>query len=225
MAKTAIMCDYHSINGVETDLTEKNTSIPEWFITPWPCSPWPFPFPLWPFWPLWRQFSFPPSPTPEARKKEKHYVEMNENSYATTVVSIGISLKLGVYDCNIVLYPSYELIGQLHGIPWPIKHMWANLGFTHMFRPLHPFFMEIIISSVWHGFNPAAGSINPGLSCSARISQTNNKLFGLNPPGQRPRKTWPFNFAEKDLLLLDEDLLLLGPFGSKVKMMAMDVQQ
>ena len=45
------------------------------------------------------------------------------------------------------------------------------------------------------------------------------------PPGQRPRKTWPFNFAEKDLLLLDEDLLLLGPFGSKVKMMAMDVQQ
>ena len=43
--------------------------------------------------------------------------------------------------------------------------------------------------------------------------------------GQRPRKTWPFNFAEKDLLLLDEDLLLLGPFGSKVKMMAMDVQQ
>ena len=78
--------------------------------------------------------------------------------------------------------------------------------------------MEIIISSVWHGFNPAAGSINPGLSCSARISQTNNKLFGLNPPGQRPRKTWPFNFAEKDLLLLDEDLLLLGPFGSKVKM-------
>ena len=38
------------------------------------------------------------------------------------------------------------------------------------------------------------------------------------PPGQRPRKTWPFNFAEKDLLLLDEDLLLLGPFGSKVKM-------
>ena len=108
---------------------------------------------------------------------------MNENSYATTVVSIGISLKLGVYDCNIVLYPSYELIGQLHGIPWPIKHMWANLGFTHMFRPLHPFFMEIIISSVWHGFNPAAGSINPGLSCSARISQTNNKLFGLNNPG------------------------------------------
>ena len=47
----------------------------------------------------------------------------------------------------------------------------------------------------------------------------------IYPPGQRPRKTWPFNFAEKDLLLLDEDLLLLGPFGSKVKMMAMDVQQ
>ena len=45
------------------------------------------------------------------------------------------------------------------------------------------------------------------------------------PPGQRPRKTWSFNFAEKDLLLLDGDLLLLGPFGSKVKMMAMDVQQ
>ena len=50
-------------------------------------------------------------------------------------------------------------------------------------------------------------------------------LPNICPPGQRPRKTWPFNFAEKDLLLLDEDLLLLGPFGSKVKMMAMDVQQ
>ena len=51
------------------------------------------------------------------------------------------------------------------------------------------------------------------------------RLKKTHPPSQRPRKTWPFNFAEKDLLLLDEDLLLLGPFGSKVKMMAMDVQQ
>ena len=45
-----------------------------------------------------------------------------------------------------------------------------------------------------------------------------NIYIYIYPPGQRPRKTWPFNFAEKDLLLL-------GPFGSKVKMMAMDVQQ
>ena len=58
--------------------------------------------------------------------------------------------------------------------------------------------------------------------CNNNNSKNNNNS---SPPGQRPRKTWPFNFAEKDLLLLDEDLLLLGPFGSKVKMMAMDVQQ
>ena len=34
-----------------------------------------------------------------------------------------------------------------------------------------------------------------------------------NPPGQIPRKTWLFNFDDKDLLLLDRDLLLLGTCG------------
>ena len=33
------------------------------------------------------------------------------------------------------------------------------------------------------------------------------------PPGHRPRKTWSFNFDDKDLPLLDRDLLLLGPCG------------
>ena len=75
MAKTAIMCDYHSINGVETDLTEKTLVFLNGLLPHGPCSSLAFfLFPLWPFWPLWplwRQFSFPPSPTPEARKKEK----------------------------------------------------------------------------------------------------------------------------------------------------------
>ena len=54
--------------------------------------------------------------------------------------------------------------------------------------------------------------------CIHYISKIYIYIVYIHPPGQRPRKTWPFNSAEKDLLLLDEDLLLLGPFGSKVKM-------
>ena len=40
----------------------------------------------------------------------------------------------------------------------------------------------------------------------------NNQTY---PPGQRPRKTWSFNFDDKDLLSLDKDLLLLGLCGWK----------
>ena len=75
-----------------------------------------------------------------------------------------------------------------------------------------------------------AGMMDKSVVCSSvftllRTAKWLSTCIYIYPPGQRPRKTWPFNFAEKDLLLLDEDLLLLGPFGSKVKVMAMDVQQ
>ena len=42
------------------------------------------------------------------------------------------------------------------------------------------------------------------------------KFHQYTPPGQRPRKTWSFNFDDKDLLLLDRDLLLLDLLGGIV---------
>jgi hypothetical protein len=43
--------------------------------------------------------------------------------------------------------------------------------------------------------------------------QGRQPLIYIYSPGQWPRKTWPSNFDDQDLLLLDRYLLLLGPCG------------
>ena len=53
----------------------------------------------------------------------------------------------------------------------------------------------------------------PSLRYSNSSSKSRPVAWYTHPPGQRPRKIWSFNFDDKDLLLLDRDLLLLGPCG------------
>ena len=105
----------------------------------------------------------------------------------------------------------------------PEINFWKILGFrqwlnlvswkTHMgcirhwfgrWYPFHPFSLHSMLFSVplvWDPlqfWGPQFMNTVDTMSC---------------PPGQWPRKTWPFNFDDQDLLLLDGHILLIGPFG------------
>ena len=136
-----------------------------------------------------------------------------KNSYATTVVSIGISLKLGVYDCNIVLYPQLR---ANRSTPW---HSMA-----HQAHVSKPWFHTYVSAppSILHGnnyierlawFQPCSWINQPLVYHVPRAFPKQIIIVWLKTLQVKDLvKLGLLTLLKKDLLLLDEDLLFTWTF-------------